>query len=224
MIIPKPLPDQDFLKSILDYDENTGIFKWKIHKNGMKQDRIAGSLHPQGYINIGINKIYYLAHRLAWKYVYGNDPVVIDHINGNKSDNRISNLRDCSKRENCQNMELHREGKMPGVHQDTRINGSGRWIAKIWVGNDPRRIGTYDTYEEACTAYLRACEDPNEVITRKSKRAAQGIPKGIHYSKHKKKWVVNYINQDGVSTSYGRCLTLEDAIHKQIEFARMVQE
>jgi hypothetical protein len=83
------------LKEFLIYDPETGLFT-KIRRNFKKP--FAGTPHPVGYIRITIDKRFYLAHRLAWFYVKGKWPEAdIDHINGDKTDNRFANLREASR-------------------------------------------------------------------------------------------------------------------------------
>ena len=84
---------QSKLKELVNYDQDTGIFTWKKRtSNRIKIGDIIGNLHNCGYIEMGVNGKRYLAHRLAWLYVYGYMPKLIDHINTNKQDNRICNL------------------------------------------------------------------------------------------------------------------------------------
>jgi hypothetical protein len=96
------------LKELLDYNQDTGIFVWKINRNGGAKARdIAGSIHHEGYIRIQINKKIYAGHRLAWLYVYGSFPKLkIDHIDGNPSNNKICNLRLASDVENARNRKI----------------------------------------------------------------------------------------------------------------------
>ena len=97
---------QEYLKSVLYYDKDTGLFTWKISnkKGHVKEGKLAGSKDNRGYVKIQINKKDYTAHRLAWFYIYGEWPKqVIDHINRIKFDNRIENLRDVSVLENNKN-------------------------------------------------------------------------------------------------------------------------
>src|SRR3990167_3120706 len=104
---------QQRLKELLSYNPNTGEFT-RLVATGIhgcnKAGVVVGCLsdHPtQGYILIRVNNdgILYRAHRLAWLYVYGFwPPADIDHINGNRSDNRIVNLRSVTRSQNLQNM------------------------------------------------------------------------------------------------------------------------
>ena len=92
---------QKELKELLQYNENTGIFTWKINKAKQIQiGSVAGYLHHTGYIFIKINNKNYLAHRLAWLFIYGKIPKMIDHINRQRNDNRINNLRETNYKDN----------------------------------------------------------------------------------------------------------------------------
>ena len=86
---------QDYLKSILHYDPDTGVFTWlKKLSNNTKVMGVAGTIAQDGYVKIRINSQGYPAHRLAWFYFYGTFPQEqLDHINLNRSDNAIKNLR-----------------------------------------------------------------------------------------------------------------------------------
>lgn len=91
------------LRSNLDYNQKTGIFTWLKSGRG-----IAGCLHSNGYIIIGLNYHQYAAHRLAWFYVYGEWPSLLDHKNRKKHDNRLANLRIATKSQNHQNSKPKR--------------------------------------------------------------------------------------------------------------------
>lgn len=135
------------LKEYLNYDANTGIFTWiKVtsRTRGNLIGKIAGGKCGQ-YVRITALGKEYLAHRLAWFFVYGNVPKIIDHINGNGYDNRISNLRDANHSINARNQSIHRHGKLPYV--DKRPNGKFR--GKIQIESEQITIGTFDTDKEA---------------------------------------------------------------------------
>lgn len=150
------------LKNVLDYDPNTGIFTWKV-------DLYAGKNNNRLLVNQGdragfVNHEYrfikykgkrYAEHRLAYLFVYGWVPEYIDHINGDKSDNRISNLRECNKYQNGQNRPKlsNNTSGFKGVYVNPK---SGRYIAKIRVDGELHYIGTFDTPELAARAYDEA--------------------------------------------------------------------
>jgi len=105
---------QEYLKECLDYNPDTGIFVWKTRPtehfkttkgarifNSKFSGKIAGGFDIKNYVVIGFLGEYYKAHRLAWLYFYGFMPENdIDHINGEKDDNRLANLRDATRSEN----------------------------------------------------------------------------------------------------------------------------
>jgi len=101
----KKLVTQQDLFDRFEYHPETGVFTYAVAplNHGHKLGTVAGSLTKDGYISIMINKVHYLAHRLAWLYMYGEFPPKIDHINRNKADNRIANLRICTDVSNQHN-------------------------------------------------------------------------------------------------------------------------
>ena len=104
------------LKFILHYDPDTGVFKWTENAPKHVRGKVAGTLNRSGYRMIGINKKVYLAHRLVWLYETGHFPKKhIDHINNDKDDNRLVNLREVTHQENCHN------------RRDTKENGTFGW-------------------------------------------------------------------------------------------------
>ena len=149
----------DRLKQLLTYDPETGLFTWRVNGKGRFQraGAIAGSLKETGYIKICADCKTYRAHRLAWFYAHGVwPPHEIDHVNRDKTDNRISNLRLATHAENCQNMPLRRNNKH-GVAGITFHTGKRkkRWQAKIIANGATKYLGYYHTIEEAKAARVR---------------------------------------------------------------------
>ena len=87
----KLIPDS--LRDVLSYDPETGVFTWIANYHKSRIGKPAGSIAPHGYITIRALGTVYYAHRLAWFFVHGEQPHIIDHINHDRSDNRIANLR-----------------------------------------------------------------------------------------------------------------------------------
>ena len=145
------------LKEILDYDPNTGIFTWKVNiaKNKFAGS-IAGNVNNNGYYVITLYRKTYSAHRLAWFYVYGNWPIKdIDHINGNRIDNRIINLRECNQSENQQNRKINKNNSS-GYIGVSYHKKEKKWRSRIKVNNKLINLGSFDTPELAHEKYLEA--------------------------------------------------------------------
>lgn len=143
---------QERIKYLFSYDETTGIF---IRKNEGRQNapigEVAGHVNKLGYVILKVDGEAYKAHRLAWLYVYGKLPEnEIDHINGNTGDNRITNLRDVSTRDNILNKRQYRENE---VIRGATKNSRGKWTCTIRDGNIRRSLGQYNTPEEAQRVY-----------------------------------------------------------------------
>jgi hypothetical protein len=154
----KPGITQARLKELLHYDLETGAFTWLVSKKGpgAAAGRTAGSTRYDGYIQIKLDGRKYWAHRLVWMWLYGFWPDQnIDHIDGNPSNNAISNLRDVSQAWNIHNIRKDKPrnaSNLPrGVYQ---ING-GNFYARI-RSNGTLHLGTFATIQEAQTAYLKA--------------------------------------------------------------------
>lgn len=149
---------QERLKELLNYDPETGVFTGKtIRGNHDRRGVVEGrNYNADGYQRIILEGKQYLAHRLAWLYVYGYIPKQgIDHKNTNTSDNRIDNLRLASKSENEANMGPRNPGRLKGTHSYNYKN-AGRWIAQIMKDYKQIYLGIFDTEQEAHEAYMKA--------------------------------------------------------------------
>lgn len=145
------------LKQKLSYNSNTGLFTWKRSRGPGKEGAVAGRLHNQGYIRISIDYKDYLAHRLAWLYVYGEWPSdEIDHVNGIKTDNRICNLRAATREENCRNVTVNKRNRLGIKGVSERNDCKNRFRAKIMINGKVVVLGQYKTAEEAKAAYNEA--------------------------------------------------------------------
>tara|TARA_R110000782_G_C14701656_1_gene402174 strand:- start:131 stop:634 length:504 start_codon:yes stop_codon:yes gene_type:complete len=141
------------LKSILSYNPESGSFIWlKSSCNRARLGEIAGRINSNGYRTIGINGKSYLSHRLVFVYEFGFcDATQIDHINGIRSDNRISNLRVSSVSENQKNQRIGRNNKSGfiGVHFDKSKN---KWAAAIGHKSRQIKLGSFEKKEDAVKA------------------------------------------------------------------------
>ncbi len=150
---------QEYLKSILEYNPETGDFIWiNLAKNihNIHIGDIAGTLDTRTqYIHITINNKVYQAHRLIWLYMTGNWPLyIIDHIDGIRipNPNKWSNLRDTDKNNWNRGDNKNNTTGYKGVY--LRKNGKYRSIIRVY--NKNIHLGTFDTPEEASLAYEEA--------------------------------------------------------------------
>jgi len=144
---------QEQLKELLSYDQETGIFTWRTSYRKCKAGEVAGRDYGTGYLAIWISPRTYQVHRLVWLYVHGQWPEnFIDHINGNKLDNRISNLRDVTNSENMMNLRQARTDNKHGVMSVHQVRN--KFIAQIQTKGITKRIGSFNTPEEAHAAYI----------------------------------------------------------------------
>lgn len=141
---------QSQLKLELHYDSETGVFTRNIARcNSVKIGDVAGCNHNRGYIAVRLLGFTYLAHRLAWMYIHGKFPeYYIDHVSGNRSDNRIVNLREANYTQNCHNrkVQYNNTTSFAGVTYDIRKQ---KYLARCTVNNFRYHLGYFDTVEEA---------------------------------------------------------------------------
>lgn len=115
-----------------------------------------------GYCSVRFNSMRIFYHTIVWVLTIGEDipeGLQIDHINGNRIDNRFENLRLVTQRVNTQNKKAHRQGKLVGCYFDKR---KGKYRAHIKIGNKRVHLGLYTTEEEAHNIYVSACKHIEE--------------------------------------------------------------
>lgn len=145
-------PTAERVREMLAYSPSDGVFRWRVAGRGRpyKVGDVAGTAHNRGYRAICVDGKKYLAHRLAWLYVHGEWPGSdIDHINGDRRDNRAANLRVVSRQVNLQNQR----GTTLGTSYHRRDQ---KWAAQIQVGNKKTFLGYFNTAEEARARYVHA--------------------------------------------------------------------
>jgi len=160
---------QEYIRECLDYNPETGAFFWKIRPlrhfkspfrqgvfNNIYPGKPCGHLSEEGYLIIGISGVPYKAHRLAWLYVYGYMPTEwLDHINRNRSDNRVCNLRIASPALNAQNASI-RKDNTSGVQGVSWHKATNKWIVQISKLGKSTYVGVFETIEEAKLARKQA--------------------------------------------------------------------
>jgi len=138
---------------VLHYNSETGVFTWVIPSRGTKAGDVAGCRKNNGYIKICVDQKQYHAHRLAFLYVEGRFPKAdIDHVNGDRTDNRWANLRHATRSNNLLN-----KAKSPrntsGFKGVSWHKQRQKWAARAQDGEKYRHLGLYDTPEAAAEAY-----------------------------------------------------------------------
>ena len=145
---------QERLKELLDYSPETGEFVWKVNRGSVQAGRRAGGVcKTWGYVFIRVNKKLWRAHHLALLYVYGTLPPPdkdVDHINRDRTDNRIANLRVVSRSANNFNTDKHK-----GCYF---CKTTGKWKASVVSNYKSYHVGYFKTEKEATDAYRRAKE------------------------------------------------------------------
>lgn len=160
----------DALRSVIRYDEKTGVFTRLVrlaqrHHAGDRADTLITAPLMYGYRRVSLFSQRYLAHRLAWFYTHGVWPKQhIDHINGDKGDNRIENLREVDDRLNLENLRSPKATNLLGV-LGVHVIPNGRIRARIQVRGKSVHLGLFDTLEDAQQAYLIAKRKLHEGCT-----------------------------------------------------------
>lgn len=137
---------------LFKYNPETGIVTRKISRsNRTKKGQIVGSKNKGGYLQIFIGNDQYLLHRVVWCIAYKESPKgYIDHINGVRTDNRLSNLRVVTKDENARNVKRRctNNSGITGVH---RNNENKNWRARIYKNKKCIELGSFlDKFEAIC--------------------------------------------------------------------------
>ncbi len=148
------------IRELYNYDPETGIFTRRV-KTGRSTvvGEAVGSLALNGYLRITVDNVRLLAHRAAWMYSMDEIPDGdIDHINGDRQDNRLCNLRKATRSENMQNERRSRAGSKSGLLGAFWHSASGKWMARVRIpgGHGYEYLGLFETAEQANAAYIAA--------------------------------------------------------------------
>jgi hypothetical protein len=155
--IQKPPHEDDLrierLRECLSYNSRTGVLRWKIRTRNTVPGAVAGYVDWRGYRYIRIDRQLLLAHRIAWAMRHGDWPAGdLDHINRNKGDNRIANLRQASRALNVANSPARNRSGVKGVYQ---LKGRNQWYSRINTGGEDKWLGSFSTMKAAASAFKR---------------------------------------------------------------------
>ena len=145
----------EFLLTLLCYDKHSGEFFWSENQHRGVRGKKAGTLDKEGYVILSVKGKKYKAHRVAWFFVYGKFPdKEIDHIDGNKLNNAIKNLREATRSENQSNIYKPQSINKIGLRGVCKHRN--KFMADIKVNGKKIYLGLFDTAELAHQAYLSA--------------------------------------------------------------------
>lgn len=140
------------------YDADTGELTWNTRRSSnAPAGGVAGCVNERGYRVVSYSGRAYKAHRLIWLIVNGAWPVAeIDHINGDRGDNRIANLREADHAFNQQNQRTAQRKNRSGLLGVSWHKSTGKWQAQIWADGKQINLGEFHAPDEAHAAYLNA--------------------------------------------------------------------
>lgn len=165
----KPIPSCRHLQELLHYSQQTGLVTWNERPasmfpsqraanawNARFAGQSAGYIRQDGYLSLSLGTgNLYMVHRLIWKMMTGREPEYIDHLNGNRADNRWSNLREVDVSTNGKNAKLYSRNTSghAGVEYLDKL---GKWRARVQVGKKTVHLGLFSTKEKAVAARKEA--------------------------------------------------------------------
>lgn len=159
------------LRALVHFDPTTGVFTRRIrtaqrHQVGDRADLLITAGGQSGYRRVCVDSARFLAHRLAWLYANGEWPAHdIDHLDGDRGNNRIANLRDVPNRVNRQNVRRARRDSSTGLLGVVPMPNGMTWRARIQIDGRGIHLGVFDTAERAHTAYIEAKRRHHEGCT-----------------------------------------------------------
>lgn len=148
---------KEYVNSILLYEKDTGVLRWRNQQsNRVKPNSVAGSINSEGYVCLDIRARPYRAHRIIWLMEYGNFPNgQIDHIDGNRANNRLENLREVSNKQNQENKKTM--AKSVSGHKGVTWHSRDKvWQARIGHNMKSKHLGSFRNVEDAISAYKEA--------------------------------------------------------------------
>jgi len=155
----KPLPQFLRVQELLKYQENDGVLIWRVARPRVQVGATAGHVcKSTGYIQVGIEGSLYQAHRLVWLLCTGEDPgeFQLDHINCDKCDNRIENLRLVTNQQNNMNLSGAQSNSKSGVLGVYWNKAKNKWQTKIGHNGKIIHLGYFYTIKDATAARIAA--------------------------------------------------------------------
>lgn len=148
--------NQSEVKFLFDYID--GKLYWKNPTNiTMKPGTVAGCVNKYGYVQVGIKRKYYRIHQLIYLYHHGHVPGMIDHVDGNKLNNNITNLRECNSSTNPLNMRL-RPTNTSGAKNVSWDKNKNKWRVCLKVDRKYKHVGYFKDFELAELVAIEARE------------------------------------------------------------------
>lgn len=143
------------VREVLRYEPESGLLFWQVSlSNRAKAGAVAG--YKSDYVRVNVDGRSYKAHRLIWFMVTGIWPVEVDHGDGDGTNNRWTNLKDCTHAQNHQNLCRVRRNNptgLTGAYWDKRDK---RWFSSIGIAGKQVYLGTFQSAEQANSAYVEA--------------------------------------------------------------------
>lgn len=176
------MPSPDYLRQVLRCDPDTGMLFWRTKPRNMfntdrdhkwwntmfSGKRAFTSINSRGYITGGLDYKTYLAHRVIWAIAHGEWPgEYIDHINGDRTDNRLTNLRCATPCQNQYNRVAVQSNNKSGFRGVSWNKTARKWQAAIKIGGVNKYLGSFDRPEEASAAYRKAAGPIHDKFARK---------------------------------------------------------
>ncbi len=155
---------KELLERLFFIDLEQGSIQWREPKQGRQLNKEAGSINNCGYRVIRIDGTQYVAHHLIWLYATGKYPIKdLDHIDRNRSNNKISNLREVTRQEQNFNTTV-KQGKSLPIGVTFRSERKKPYHAHIRISNKLIYLGCYKTIKEAHNTYLKAKEQYHKIV------------------------------------------------------------
>ncbi len=145
------------LRELMSYDKETGELTWRVSRGSIKSRSTVGRENGNGYLRTSVDGRDYYVHRLVWMYVYGAWPTdQIDHKNGSRADNRITNLRAVTTTENGGNRRQAKANSYTGLLGAHWYSAYGKFSSQIMANGIKMHLGYFNTAEAAHAAYIKA--------------------------------------------------------------------